>query len=68
MLGNSCAWRDSQKGPVMHEFAAVIALVNDHFFPHSLQIDLWCETASASADLTVGPMTRPHVHDAEYMM
>jgi hypothetical protein len=68
MLSNSYTWRDGEKSPFVHKFAAVVALVNDHFFPHSLQIDLWCETASASADLTVGPMTRPHVHDAEYMM
>lgn len=52
----------------MHEFAALIALVDDHLFPHSGQISLWCLIVSARAVLTVGPRMRPQEHEAEYMM
>jgi hypothetical protein len=52
----------------MHHVPAMVALIDDHFFPHSSQISLWCFTASTKAVFTVGPMTRPHVQDAEYMM
>ncbi len=52
----------------MHDRAAVVALVKDHFFSHSGQVDLWRLIASARAVLTVGPRIRPQEHEAEYMM
>jgi len=62
------AGRKRDESAVVHNSPAIVALVQDHFFPHSSHISLWCFTASAKAVFTVGPMTRPHVQDAEYMM
>ena len=59
---------EREVGAFVHEFMAVVALVNDHFFSHSGQVDLWRLIASARAVLTVGPRVRPQEHEAEYMM
>lgn len=68
MLSDASTRCEHEVGPVVHHFAAVIALVNDHLFPHSGQICLWRLMASAKAVLTVGPRMRPQEHEAEYMM
>ena len=68
MLRNAGARRQGQERPIVHEFPALVALVNDHLFPHSEQFFLWWLMASAKAVFTVGPRMRPQEHEAEYMM
>lgn len=68
MLRNAGTRCEHEVRAVVHHFAAVVALVNDHLFPHSGQVLLWWLMASAKAVFTVGPRMRPQEHDAEYMM
>lgn len=68
MLRDAGTRRQGQERPIVHEFPALVALVDDHLFPHSAQICLWRLMASAKAVLTVGPRMRPQEHEAEYMM